>query len=367
MKRILSLLVAGTVMLSSGLTSFAAPKTVNITIGNDGVVVDDDTTATADNYEENYAYDGQDYVYAKVTFQGKSYAVNRSEYGTLLRKANTYGTVQENFIGYNTTQVTEQKKLEKPDPPDWDRRTPWDSWTDDDWLAYYAFAESFTPNSWQKKLLEYWSDVEIYAYYIGEYTIDENAYKEYLDAVDAYNNQKNSTTTVEKNTPVAYEEMRIYKDLFSIYNNESVYCITSDCYSDMQSYLSKLKEFSESTTDITNPNAFVQNKYYFEIGDMNEKITEYSNVEQKKAKKAVKFISENNISSVDKLSAEEQSSLYKVRVCTKTNKKMYDKTFYLTKEKAMSLLSDYLGSNTKTKVTGGNEVALEKDEIIPKG
>lgn len=351
-KRLLAFALSGFVLLSSFPVCAASSNGVSITIGNDGITVDDEEKAI--DYEKEYAYSGQDYVYAKVTFKGEKYAINRSQYGTLISKVTAYATPEEYFVGYTTTtSSTTSQTLTEPDPPDWDRRTPWDSWDDEMWLKYYDWADNFKPSAFQKELLDYYSTVELYAYYIGQYSIDEVEYMKYLEAVEAYKKGKSATTastTTEKQTSIPYEKLEIQYDLFSLYNHTTTYCVTEDNYSNIMSFLNKCDSFSSSSSDTTNPNAFQKGKYYFELGDLQDKMTEYVGIDKDTATNAVKFISSNKIASLKSLSEDEKADVYIVRVCTKTDKdKNMDKTFYLSKQNTMTLITDYLGSNTKVK------------------
>ena len=349
--KMLAFALSGFVLLSS-LPVYAASTSnndVSITIGSEGISVDEGSEAV--DYEKEYAYSGPDYVYAKVTFKGEKYAVKRSQYGTLMSKMASYATPEEYFVGYTTTSSSPaQQVVQEPTPPDWDRRTPWDSWGDDMWLKYYDWADNFKPNAFQKQLLDYYSTVELYAYYIGQYSIDEVEYMEYLKAVEAYKKGTSYSTVsqpVETQTSIPFEKIEIQYDLFSIYNHAKTYCVTSDNYSNIESFLKKCDIFSASTSDTTNPNAFQSGKYYFEFGTLNDKVTEYVGIDKDTATKAVKFISSNKIASLKSISDSDKDNVYIVRVCTKVNNKNQDKTFYLEKDKAMKLISDYLGSNTK--------------------
>ena len=366
-KRLLAFALSGFVLFSS-FPVCAASNGVSITIGNDGITVDDEEKAI--DYEEEYAYDGQDYVYAKVTFKGQKYAVNRSQYGTLISKVTAYATPEEYFVGYTTTSSATSQVLTEPDPPDWDRRTPWDNWDDEMWLKYYDWADNFKPNAFQKELLDYYSTVELYAYYIGQYSIDEVKYMKYLEAVDEYKKGKSASTTSvvkETQTAIQYEKLEIQYDLFSLYNHSMTYCVTEDNYSNIMSFLNKCDSFSSSSSDTTNPNAFQNGKYYFELGDLQNKMTEYVGIDKDTATKAVKFISSNKIASLKSISDSDKDNVYIVRVCTKINNKNQDKTFYLEKDKAMKLISDYLGSNTKLTEKELTAIVTVEEEDDAKG
>ena len=366
-KRILAFALSGLALLSSvPVYAASSNSSLNVTIGSEGLTVDsedDNEESEAIDYEKEYAYDGEDYVYAKVTFKGKSYAVNRSDYGSLISTAEAYGTSSDYFVGYTTTTSQTQtttETLTEPDPPDWDRRTPWDDWDDDMWLEYYEWADNFTPDDYQKKLLDYYSTVELYAYYIGQYSIDEGEYMEYVKAVEDYQKGIATTSTTQSEettttTPVNYENLVIQYDLFSIYSRSKTYCITADNYAAVTSFLNNCEIFNANKAKTTNPNAFQSGKYFFEIGTTSERMTEYVGVDKDTATKAIKYISSHKIKSIKSMTDEEKEDVYVFRVCTKKNNKNQDKAFYLKKADALVVISDYLGSNTK---------ASEKDLVV---
>lgn len=370
-KRMVAFALSGLVLLNSipVYASATSNSGVSITIGNDGVSVDEESKAI--DYEKEYAYSGPDYVYAKVTFKGEKYAIKRSQYGTLMSKMDSYATPEEYFVGYTTTSSSStQQVLQEPTPPDWDRRTPWDNWGDDMWLKYYDWADNFKPSAFQKQLLEYYSTVELYAYYIGQYSIDEVEYMEYVKAVEAYkkgSSYNTSKQSVETQTSIPFEKVEIQYDLFSIYNHTKIYCVTSENYSNVESFLRNCDVFNASTSDTTNPNAFQSGKYYFEFGTLDEKVTEYVGIDKETATNAVKFISSNKIASLKSISDSDKDNVYVVRVCTKINNKNQDKTFYLEKDKAMKLISDYLGSNTKLTEKDLMAIATVEEEDDAKG
>ncbi len=370
-KRIVAFALSGLVLLNSipVYASSTSNSGVSITIGNDGVSVDEESKAV--DYEKEYAYSGPDYVYAKVTFKGEKYAIKRSQYGTLMSKMGSYATPEEYFVGYTTTSSSStQQVLQEPTPPDWDRRTPWDNWGDDMWLKYYDWADNFKPSAFQKQLLEYYSTVELYAYYIGQYSIDEVEYMEYVKAVEAYKKGLSSNTSkqsVETQTSIPFEKVEIQYDLFSIYSHTKTYCVTSENYSNIESFLKNCDVFNASTSDTTNPNAFQSGKYYFEFGTLDDKVTEYVGIDKETATNAVKFISSNKIASLKSVSDSDKDNVYVIRVCTKINNKNQDKTFYLEKDKAMKLITDYLGSNTKLTEKELTAIATVEEEDDAKG
>lgn len=378
MRKRMTILGAAIIMLCNGMPVCAAPtndeKTVSITISPDGVSVDD-TGAEEDSfteeqdpsydksvdYEEVYKYDGEDYIYAKVSFGGDEYAVPRTKYGDLLNFVYSVGFPESNVSNFISAE--EEKKQEPVLPPSKDTRAPWNSYTAEDWENYSAFASSFVPDEWQKKLLEYYNLVEIYAYYMGGYTIDEEAYKAYTEGeTAAVPDEANSETEI----PVSYSKIVIESDLFSVFDHSEELCITNDNSDAVYDYLSEFDEFSEDT-DVTNPNAFSKGEYYFEIGTEIERVTEYTNIKKDKATSAIKFINSKKIADYDPLN-EYSAEIYSIRICTlSSNNKKTDKIFYLEKKDAMKLISNYLGSNNKNNVQKETEVPLQEGEVIPKG
>lgn len=365
LKKTVLFTLLGSMMI--GTIPVSAAQTVNIDIDMNSVSVEKEESI---DYEKEYAYEGEDYIYAKVSYLGKEYAVPRSEYWKIIQMMDGYCVTEENYASYVKVEVvkTEPDKKEKKEiaPPEKDSRAPWNEWTDEMWNSYSAFAQSFAPDEWQKSLLEYYSLTEIYAYYMGGYTIDEGAYKAYLDAKNGSGSSSLEDDEEEEVTEQVsqYNKLYITSNLFSIYDNETLYYVDTCNSKKIKEILSDFTYFDEKETDTKNPNAFVEGEYYFEIGTADEHVTEYLNVKEDDAKKAVQFVNKNKIKDSDSLSKKEWDSIYKVRICTlRKNGTEYDKTYELKYKDAMTLISTYLKSNTKVK---GNQL-VQVDEPIYNG
>lgn len=355
LKKTMLFALLGSMMI--GTISVSAAQTIEIDIEKDKVSVQKDETI---DYEKEYAYDGKDYTYAKISYLGKEYAVPRSEYWKVLQMLDVYGITEENYASFVKVEVVksepskQEKKTQEAVPPVKDTRTPWNEWSDEMWNSYTAYAQSFEPDEWQKSLLEYYSLTEIYAYYMGGYTIDEGAYRAYLDA--KANGTSNVVTEDDSEDEEVtenvsqYNKLYVTANLFSLYDNEKVYYVDTCNSKDVKTTLSEFEYFNEETVDTKNPNAFVEGEYYFEIGTADDHVTEYLNVKESDAKQAVQFVNKNKIKDTDQLSKKEWDSIYKVRICTlRKNGSEYDKTCELKYEDAMTLISTYLKSNTKVK------------------
>ena len=360
-KKIITL---ASMILFAGITlKVNATQTIDITIKDDMIIEENSI-----NYEEEYAYEGEDYIYALVSFRGKDYSVPRSEYWKIIKMIDKYCLDEQNFLLLQETGVSDSYENEKEnanvvEPPKKDDRMPWEKWTDEQWAEYSKFAASFTPDEWQKKLLEYYSLTEIYAYYMGGYTIDEAAYKAYVENEPM---ESSKVTESEQNTSddeVYFYELYLKNNLFSMYDNEAYYYAEETDSNEIQNVLSGFSFYSEDDS-ITNPNAFVKGQFYFEIGTVDRKVTEYSNVNESKAMSAVRFINKNKVKKDDKLSKQEQESLYKVRICTQqSNGTYFDNVAELRYKDAMTLISTYLKGNSKTK----SGLSIDADEPIYNG
>lgn len=341
-KRIL-LMVAGILALSSMPVS-AAPQ-IQVTMEDE----ETDKTEGQDDPEIEYAYSGKDYIYARADYGADSYAVGRKAYGSFLKRLNGIGTTEEFFSP--SMIVKEDGEAVKEDVLVKDTSTPWNDWSDEQWDEYIGWVRDFIPDAWQETLLKYYSEQEIFAYYMGYgYTIDEWAVKEQALIDEAKENGTYEPEMTVSEEP--YEKVIVTYDLDSMYEKTVTYCITEDKIPELDKLLSDFGEFDEKTADITDPNTFLLNRYHFEIGSMDEYITSYRKVEAADAKKAVAYLNKNKLPADD---ADEDS--YKVRVRTKNNKKNAEKIYTISHDAFITLISKYLGTNSDRREEYHNYVA----------
>lgn len=350
--------LASMLLLSNSVNVFAKEQTddvMRVNLSKTGITVDSDQEIEED-YAGQYAYDGIDYVYAQATFGKNQFAIKRSEFGKLMTCAYKYGTPEENFVAYReSTEIDDvDSVVNEPVLPEKDSRTPWNEWTQEQWSSYEEWVKDFAPDDYQRELLSYYSATEIFAYYMGYgYTIDEVAFTDYLNHKKASETPSEPTgdstvseNTVDKNSAISYTRLIIRYELDSMYCRESVFCVTQDSMEDM---LKALQEFENWTgnEDITNPNAYQAGKYFFEVGTLDEHITDIESIDKSIGSKAYKFLKENNedLALLDKTDLNED--YYKIKVCVLQKNKPISVEMLVKKNVAMTLLSKYLPSSSE--------------------
>ena len=344
---------------ANSAVAFAEPtESIQINLSPAGISYDTGEDAGID-YESHYAYDGEDYVYSQVTFGKDQYAVNRSEFGKLMNLAYRYGTPEEYFVAYReSTELDDVSVITKePVLPEKDTSMPWVEWTSEQWQAYEAWEKEFQPDDYQNKLLGQFSPVEIYSYYMGlGYTIDEFAFSEYFKQKEEYDSlgltSSVSENSVNEKKSISYTRMIIQYELDSMYDREFVFCVTEDNMKDLGKELESFSQWSDEDMDVTNPNAYVPGKYFFEIGSLDEHMIDVEKVDKATGTKAYRYLKERNedISLTDDNGLEEE--YYKVKVCVLQKGKPASVEMLVKKNVAMTLLSKYLpnnNSNVKTK------------------
>lgn len=301
-----------------------------------------------DDPEVEYAYSGKDFVYAKVVVNGKEYEVGRVEFGSFLKSLKEI-SMKEEFFSPTTVLSVERngvdvssgtyKELEK------DTSTPWENWTPDQWEAYSAYAQDFNPDEWQKVLMEYYTLTEIFAYYMGwGYTVDESAVREISIAKEAGAKPVSSDEDGEdEEREDSYKKVEVYEDLDSTFERRTVYCVTSSEIPNLNELLEDRPLFDEEKSNIEDPNAYVDGKYYFEFGKYaGESITKEKSVEKSVAKEIVNYMRDNYATaSLDK------ENIYKVCVRTKSGTKNTKKCYYIPKEACMNIFSKYFANTSQ--------------------
>lgn len=367
MKKKLVAFMLASCLMCQGISVYASggSDSMKITVGQTGASITSDSSSEID-YEEQYAYSGKDYVYAKVTFGKKEYAINRSDFGSLMSTAYQYGTPEENFVAYRESEEIEDvEAVVNPEPVlEKDEETPWDYWTQEDWDIYDEWAKDFVPTEYQQELLSEYSLVQLFCYYYDfGYYIDENAFWEYRSAKEKYDNEKESTTSSKTTsqtdsksnsksssvTEVKYTKMTIAYELDSMYDRTMVFCITADDMSGLSDSLNNYPLWT-GDEDIKNPNAYKAGKYFFEIGTADRHISDIADVEKSVGAKAYKYAKGKKVKmDVEDLAFVDSSEeYYRIRICTLQGKKPASNEFIITKTTAMMLLSNYLPNDTES-------------------
>lgn len=278
-----------------------------------------------------YAYDGVDYVYAKVVYNTDEYAIPRSKYGSFLKGLQEIGTKEEYFSP--TVVFVEEEKNEKSQ---WEKAPySYENWNQERWDAYNAFAATFVPDEWQKTILDYYSLSELYAYYMGyDYYIDEFALKQYVET--GYLPSEKEEEELEEKAE-SYAKIVIQYDLDSMYDKNETYCVTVDYVEELNKLLGEYDVFDEDKADIVDPNSYVPGKYQFEVGTMDEYISTYEGISKKDAQTIVSFIKKNEIPKEEAMSTD-----YMVRIRTKNGTKNVEKKYVIASSTFMTLVSKYL-------------------------
>lgn len=346
-KKMAALLAFG--LLCSSLNVSAAPKVVETEVSemeeeankdesNSEVTIGVQDAQSESDPEIEYAYNGPDYVFARVDYGSDSYAVKRTEYGIFLKELQQIGTREELFLPIMLISAEEEKE----EPSGWikDNSTPWLYWTEEQNKEYETFAASFAPDGWQTKMLEYYTLQEIFAYYMGYgYSIDESALRKQAEIDRAKEEQKEE---IQVNISEGdYEKVMVYYNLDSMYDKSETYCVTQASKDDLEKLLSRYDAFSDEESNISDPNTFISGKYHFEIGTAEEYITSYEKVGKEDAKAAVAFINKNKV-----LNTNLAAGCYMVRVRSKTSGKNVEKIYMISPDTFLELITDYLGTNS---------------------
>ena len=245
----------------------------------------------------------RDYVYAKVTYNGVSYAILERDYIKMLNDMEGVTIPESEYIPPTVEVTVEPEEFEvsyeEVLPPVKDERTPWDKWDDETWNAYSSWVSSFSPDEWQSALLEYYSATEIYAYYYtGGYTIDEGAYDDYLKRKDEPRKIITQKKTSEIKSVVVpksdYVPVVVRKELSSDYKQEAKYYVKKD---EAKKVSTILKEYPKYTKDADtfNPAEYPSDSFAFEIGLNGSHMYDALKVPKRNAALTHKFLKENQV------------------------------------------------------------------------
>lgn len=335
------------------------------------VVSVDISDAEDSDPEIQYAYHGKDFIFAKVFYDEKEYAVSRSEYGSFLKNLYEIGIPEEEFIPDVIVPAQEELK-------EW-QKEPYssDSWTEEMWSGYSIFAQQFQPDDWQRTLLDYYSLTEIYAYYMGyDYTIDEKALREYTEQKKLYESSDRQDEYIpdEEIQTEDYITVKVQHHLDSMYECCDIYCIPEDDKGIFSDFI-KQYPFFEEDMDIKDVTTYKKGVYSFEVGTADTYLASYDAVSGKTAAKAVDFIKKNDMDAgyarkllaeitdkeekedpaitekdTDKIDtgdeseeAEEAENICKIRIRTITDKKEIEKMYYVDRTVLDDLILYYLG------------------------
>lgn len=355
-KRVLAFVLAVSVM-STGIPVFAKEGTTSTTEESDVIIKMDDSeiktkedTTTKSSTSKNSTSKEEDFVYAKVTYKGIDYAINKSDYDSFIGELQEIGTKKEFF--YPTTKVVEDfgNSVSVEEEEDVyipylykDTGYPFEEWPDYVWADYNNFKQTFKPTEWQSIILQYYTLQEYYAYYMGfGYYIDEAAVKQRYEAEQKVKTKsqvkvKTSTSVVEVQED--YATVTVQFNLDSMYEKKQDYCVTASKYSDLKALLSNYNKYEDNKTSVDDPNVYVEGSYHIEIGTMDEYMSSYTIKDKEKVSKIVSFLKKNKI---DEEKADEDC--YKVRIRTKIDSKNIEKVFIISSPAFMKLVENYLGS-----------------------
>lgn len=292
------------------------------------------------NPEIEYAYDGPDFIYAKIEYDNNTYTIMRSEYGTFLKELQNIGTPEEYFVPTVAIIVDEEAEAKKKESM-WQKDTsnPFAEWTGEQWDAYSEFAQTFYPDEWQKTLLEYYTLPEIYAYYMGlGYYIDEWALKNKIEYEAAH---KEVDEVATKQVEELYKTITIKYDLDSMYNKELKYCIAYASLSDFEILLTNYDLFNEEKANILDPNTYKNDEYNFEAGTLDRYVTTYESVSKDDAKAIVSYIQKKQVLENSIPENADPSDYYKIRVRTKNGTKLIEKVYIIPSNAFLELVSKY--------------------------
>lgn len=352
-KRVLAFALAISVM-SASIPVFAKEGANSVSEKTDSSVKMEDSEIeteekTKSSTAKNSVSEEEDFVYAKVTYKGTTYAINKSDYDSFINELQDIGTKKEFF--YPTTTVVEEpgSAVENEEEDVYipylykDTGYPFDEWPDYVWADYNNFKQTFKPTEWQSIILQYYTLQEYYAYYMGfGYYIDEAAVKQRYEAEQKVKTKsqvkvKTSTSVVEVQED--YATVTVQFNLDSMYEKKQDYCVTASKYSDLKALLSNYNKYEDNKTSVDDPNVYVEGSYHIEIGTMDEYMSSYTIKDKEKVSKIVSFLKKNKI---DEEKADEDC--YKVRIRTKIDSKNIEKVFIISSPAFMKLVENYLGS-----------------------
>lgn len=288
-------------------------------------MISDDQYSDNEDPEVKYAYDGEDYVYAIAEVNEKEYAIPRSKYGAFLDSIETIGIREEYFYPAMKEIEAVEEETQTGQNREWvkDTATPWDEWDDETWSGFFRYAEAFRPDEWQSKMLEIYTLKEIYAHYMGlGYEIDEYALKEYLDFEYTYIlNENGEKVPVEKTEEEIAEEQKkaeeeekakktaevlesytkvgISYDIDSVYSKKIVFCVSEVDKSYLYELMTEYDLLSKTELQTTNPNAYANGFYSFEIGTGDEYVCSYDGIPLNDAFPVINYISSNTLDDED--------------------------------------------------------------------
>ncbi len=314
---------------ASGTKTGASEKKTDgkttVSIGSSGVTIEG---KGKEDYLKQYEYKGEDYVYAKAEFLGKKYEITRKEYGKFVATVSEYGINEEYYTPYTGTSEDDSDsaaaKANPPVPPAKEKIDGWGNWDDETRAKYDEWKESFQPDEWQRNLLEYYTDEELFThYFITGTTIDERAYTDFWKQKLSYeaatgekfrfDGKKEAEEPAKKvEKPKAYSKLTVKKELDSIFDCEDVYCVEEDSYAALGA---KLKDTfnpwtEESLKKIENPNAFSPGYYYFEYGIGGERKSSAERISPDDARDALSLLKSYNTN-------DETDTTFTFRVCYK--------------------------------------------------
>ena len=176
-KRVLAFALAISVM-SASIPVFAKEGANSVSEKTDSSVKREDSEIeteekTKSSTAKNSVSEEEDFVYAKVTYKGTTYAINKSDYDSFINELQDFGTKKEFF--YPTTTVVEEpgSAVENEEEDVYipylykDTGYPFNEWPDYVWADYNNFKQTFKPTEWQSIILQYYTLQEYYAYYMG--------------------------------------------------------------------------------------------------------------------------------------------------------------------------------------------------------